>query len=52
MLNMFSIVFGKAYVNGALSMITSISNNTVCSSLKWLQNKWNTSDWKTSGCKK
>ena len=33
------IVFGWTYVNGALLMIVSNSNNTVCSSSKWLQKK-------------
>ena len=32
-----SVVFG--YVNGALLMISSTSNNTVSSSSKWLQKK-------------
>ena len=40
------IVFGQACVKGALSMISSTSNKTVCSSSKWLQKK------KTSECKK
>ena len=33
------IVFGQACVKGALSMISSTSNKTVCSSSKWLQKK-------------
>ena len=31
-----SIVFGQTYVNGALLTISSTSNNSVCSSSKWL----------------
>ena len=34
-----SIVFGLTYVKGALLMIISTSNNTVCSSSEWLQRK-------------
>ena len=32
-----SIVFGQTYVNGELLKISSTSNNSVCSSSKWLQ---------------
>ena len=32
-----SIVFGQTYVNGELLTISSTSNNSVCSSSKWLQ---------------
>ena len=36
-----SIVSGKTYVKGALLIISSTSNNTVCNSSKWLQrSKW------------
>ena len=34
-----SRVFGQTYVNGELLAISSTSNNSVCSSSKWLQKK-------------
>ena len=40
-----SIVFGQTYVNGALLTISSTSNNSICTSSKWLQKK-------LSDCKK
>ena len=41
-----SIVFSQTYVNGALLMMSSISSNTICSSLKGLQKEKITSDFK------